>query len=554
MNEIETSLKPKFRLFVVCLLSCIVAFSVLIANELTNTYDGMWQGSYYTGYSWVISIGRWFWPVVGKLRLNMSPEPFTTVISLMMFVAGSCIVVWWFGVKEGWKRYLIVLLSVINTAVCVDLSYRYMSPTFSAAYLLSVLGFYLLARKLSLINYSVSVLLLTLSLACYQACIGVFCLLVLLNTFWMIKNGVNAKYILLFITLAGGAFILSAVLYKILWEIILNANQMQVSNYRGASALSVSRIVTTMPKTIINAYIVFVDFFFKNEIRHNAFQECLLYRVILAILFVKLLTWGGQNVPYNLLKHFLCILCIFVIPVATNVALLLSADTGSVMVQQTLPMEVIIPFCACLTEQERHDHNSDNSAETMLASGRNDHFCRALCGYFSWTRTTIKPILLSTSNCYMKFLSIIVSVFLILIFFGDFLMVSVDQHVMLSSKENTIAFFNRVASDLEDYDSPENGYVFLGKVSDNSVYRKSDLWWKSNGYARYGDFYIGSNGNTQSYNGLLRDAGLNLSLNWNSDYWHELEKEEDIKSMPSYPKEGYIKEYDGVIVVKLSEY
>lgn len=53
----------------ICSILCVFAYIVIVSNELTNTYDGLWQGSYYAGYSWVLSIGRWFWPVVGIVMI-----------------------------------------------------------------------------------------------------------------------------------------------------------------------------------------------------------------------------------------------------------------------------------------------------------------------------------------------------------------------------------------------------------------------------------------------------------------------------------------------------
>ena len=44
----------------------VAFFSVMIANGLTNTFDGMWNGTYYVDYKWVVSIGRWLWPILGR--------------------------------------------------------------------------------------------------------------------------------------------------------------------------------------------------------------------------------------------------------------------------------------------------------------------------------------------------------------------------------------------------------------------------------------------------------------------------------------------------------
>lgn len=50
----EGKLNQFIRFFIICASVSTLAYIVLISNELTNTYDGMWQGSYYTDYGWVI--------------------------------------------------------------------------------------------------------------------------------------------------------------------------------------------------------------------------------------------------------------------------------------------------------------------------------------------------------------------------------------------------------------------------------------------------------------------------------------------------------------------
>ena len=144
---------------------------------------------------------------------------------------------------------------------------------------------------------------------------------------------------------------------------------------------------------------------------------------------------------------------------------------------------------------------------------------------------------------------------MLLVLYGSFLMVSVDQHVMLKSRDNATAMMNRVAVDLGEEQNPEGGFVFVGKLADNPNFLKDQLWDRANQYARYGDFHIfvyGDNRANFSYFGLLRDSGLNFTFNWNNVYWGEIVQREDVQEMPLYPEDGYIKQIGKTIVVKFA--
>ena len=135
---------------------------------------------------------------------------------------------------------------------------------------------------------------------------------------------------------------------------------------------------------------------------------------------------------------------------------------------------------------------------------------------------------------------------------GSLMMISIDQHVMLKSRETAVSLLNRVTVDLGEDTNPEGGVFFIGRPSDNPVFLRDQLWERSNTYAHYGEFWLGGNLTTQSYFGYLRDAGLLLTFNWDEAAWNEVGSREDVKTMPVYPDEGYIRRIGNAMVVRLS--
>ena len=125
---------------------------------------------------------------------------------------------------------------------------------------------------------------------------------------------------------------------------------------------------------------------------------------------------------------------------------------------------------------------------------------------------------------------------------------------MLSGRNNIGEIMTRVMSDIDFSAEQPEGYVFIGSPASNAFFYRDPLWERANDYARYGEIWLAENTNVPSYRALLRDAGVNLNLNSDHAYWHELEKREEIKEMPVFPNEGYIRNIDNVTVIKFSEY
>ena len=516
MDDMKNKELRRFaRFFLFNFLLCVVAYLLLISNELANTYDGLWNGAEYRNYSWVVEIGRWFWPVVGKAQMNVCPEPFTSVLALCFYVLGSCMAAFWFGLKDSFHGYLLVLAATVNTAVCVSLTYRYTSPTFGLSFLLSVAAARALSRD-KVLPWIGSVLCLILALALYQSNIGCAGVLVLLWVIRMLQDGEEAKKVFRFIGRTIASLICACILYKILWDLSMKLWNVEAAGYLGAGDVSVMKILTAFPRSFIKTYQALFEYFFENNLKHNVYQRLLPFRVMIVCLSVVTVILLGKKLARRPLGSKLgALACLLLLAPAANVALLLAADAETVMIQMTMPMAVMFPFLLCVSDTAGiFDGNGESRGIKTIAS------IRTLC--------------------------------MLVLLAGSFMMVSIDQHVMLKSRENAVNMLNRVAVDLGEDTNPEGGVIFIGRPSDNPNFLKDQLWERSNDYAHYGEFWLGGNLSTMSYFGYLRDAGLSLTFNWNEDVWREIGNREDVKMMPLYPDDGYIMRAGKSMVVRFS--
>ena len=504
------------RFALISLLISLAAYQLLISNELVNTYDALWQGAEYRNYLWVIEIGRWFWPVLGHAQMNVCPEPFTSILALICYVIGSCAVAFWFGVKDSLKGYLLVLTSVINTAVCVALSHRYMSPVFGLSFLLALLAVRMLSRE-KLFPWVTSVICLTLTLGLYQSNIGCACVLALILVIRMLQDRAETKKIFRFLGKTAASFLGSFILYKGIWDLTLKVCHVDASSYRGGGDASVMKIITSLPTSIKNAYLEFYRYFFENELKHNIYQRLTPFRLmLLCLMLLTVILIGRKLISRPVGAKLGAAACLLLIPPAANAALILAVDAGQSSIQMTMPMATVFPFLLCVSD----------SCPMDSQVGKRSRWLQLVAGL----RTMCMLVLLG----------------------GSLMMISIDQHVMLKSRETAVFLLNRVTVDLGEDTNPEGGVFFIGRPSDNPLFLKDQLWERSNDYAHYGEFWLGGNLTTQSYFGYLRDAGLMLTFNWDEAAWNEIGNREDVKTMPVYPDEGYIRRIGNAMVVRLS--
>ena len=59
-----------------------------MSNGLVNSDDGIWEYNHYLAGKWSIQCGRFVWPYLDRLRMGISPEPITTLISLGLYTIG----------------------------------------------------------------------------------------------------------------------------------------------------------------------------------------------------------------------------------------------------------------------------------------------------------------------------------------------------------------------------------------------------------------------------------------------------------------------------------
>lgn len=204
---VKSFVRENRAFFAWMMLFSVVIYFRLMSEELVNCYDGIWEGSYHQAGTWELSLGRWFWCYIDVLRLGVSSDPFTSLITLASYSLGLIFCFDLFGRKKSFSGYLAGFLFLCSQSVLIALSYRYMSPTFGIAFLLGMFGVWLCARLKSFVwGMLAGSVFICLSLGAYQAFIGCICLALIgwivikakegsSNVFLLIAKGAGATFL-----------------------------------------------------------------------------------------------------------------------------------------------------------------------------------------------------------------------------------------------------------------------------------------------------------------------------------------------------------------------
>ncbi|MBR1931715.1 MAG: glucosyltransferase domain-containing protein [Lachnospiraceae bacterium] len=498
------------------LFSCIVYFP-LMSNRLVNQYDGLWEYSYYKAGKWELSLGRWFWLYLDRLRFNISEDPLTSLITLLCYCIGLVLILDIFGLQKKKTGYIAGALFLSNTAVSISLSYRYMSPTFGMAFLWNVLGAWLLIKfeKIWYLAVPVSAICISFGMGCYQANIGCACLLFLSFLMYTIAHdSYSIRQIVKLTAKIAAALFLGALLYILLMKAHLSVFEVDLSSYNGASSYSILNTVKKLPTSLYNAYFLF-GFYYKNQyFKTNLLSGRFVYLIPYVLLALLMLTEESRLIKKNYLRALLFVLCAGLIPVACGTVLFIATDT-STSLQMTAPWALALPVLICLLA-------TFDKLQTMFTA---------------------------------KWLMRLNTVVLLIVLYGCIYQVQVDQNAMLEGQIATKTIATEILDKLEDDDllSATKTYCFVGLPAANPLFTTTDMYRMANTYAKFGAWWTDPACTRRSYESTFKHLiGVNINI-CSPDEYRRLLAAEEVQNMPIFPDEGCITVIDDIVVVRVSQ-
>ncbi len=516
----SVEMKKWFPVFVVNMIAGIFTYSLLIINQLVNQLDGMWHGSVSYANGHELSIGRWFWRFIDRGRFYLSPDPFTSVISLSLFILGFIFILNVLDVKSRAISLFSSLIFTVNISILIDLSYRYMSPTFALSFFLFVLASCLMIRSENkIIRITAPAVCISLATGLYQAYIGCTCLVILAYiSLCLYKGDKSFKEIGMF-TLRS---IISAAIGMVLYYILLYVNlwhyDVTLDSYNGADTYGPVGMLLNLPESIMQAYVDFSDYFKQVIAKTNIFGP-VVYSIVFLLLSVCLIYAFIGLFKENRLRAILFSVTILLVPIAANIVLFFAYDSFTSL-QMTIPVSMSIPVLLIIVSEIRTPQiNAPKIQAVKIYKG-------------------------------------VVAVALSLLIYGNYIMTIYDQQAMYKDRQSLTELSREIITALQTYNlyHPYYKYVFVGSPADNPCFVRDFVDDKANSYAKIGTWDPGdTRWVVQSWQGFFTyEMGINLMVA-DDDKLTEALSDEAVRNMPIFPEFGCCALVNDVVVVKLSD-
>lgn len=492
----------------------VLAYFMMMSLNLVNDLDGVWHLSNFIAGDWEISLGRGLQRYADRARFGIVSDAFNSLITISLMAVANAVILMRFHFDNALEKGLALIILTANPIVCNALSYSYMSVNFGLAYFFSVAAFACIGsgqenRKKALMGMLAAAGFFGVSMAFYQAYIGVTCVLAVICMLKMLLEGREIKRILHYMCLCAGMCVLGGMFYLLITNALLYRAGIQLASYKGAANISLPLIIKALPESLKQCYLQFVNYYFQEK----AFARLEFVNLVLAGLCVVYLAAAVIQViklfKRQVLSAILFLARLILLPVAGCVVLLIAVGnsmTGLMsmgMMMSIVMLGVIVP------------HNGKAGFWLKRA-----HLL--VLALFMWFQ-----------------LSAVIN----------------DQLALKEGKTATISLADNMIAELyrEGYLEEYQQVAFVGRPGDNDRFAQSTAYQMANGYAKFGCWSTGARNNRVSWNGVIFNfLGVNLNFCGDQEY-QEIIGRKQVADMPSFPSAGSVCVIDDIIVIKVSE-
>ena len=515
MNSLKEKGRIYLPLFVGCMLFAFIVYFLLISQGLVNSDDGLWEYNYYKAGKWSLSLGRWFWLYLDRLRFGVHTEPITSLISLVCYSAGLIVMLDLFVCdptrKTTWLACALLLSSV---SVCITLTYRFMSPTFGLSFLLAITAVWVIIKmKKTWLAILGGGTLISLSVGLYQSNIGCACVVLVGYLLICLRDKtIPLRKVLTDILRGLGGVLVGGIMYVLILNVHLRVFHVALSDYNGANTYSLGNAVQNIIFNLTYTYRIFCRYYFENYFKLNVLQNMRIYWLVCLVVLVFFMKELWHIFKVSKVRAMLFAILTALIPVACNAVLMITTGVW-VSLQMTVPLALCIPVLVCVGSKSE-------------CVGR----------VWPWVRR----------------MSILV---LLLVLYGNFYQLQIDQEAMRGGKVSTTALAEMILDELVDTGNldPDAQYCVLGSAGGSEIYEFTKITEQANSYALFGYWNRDFSCMRRSWQGVFSYlCGVHLDICSVSDYgW--ISQEKAVQDMPVFPQEGSIIRIGDIVVVKVSE-
>lgn len=536
-------LQPYRRPFLILWIYTLLVQLPLLVLRLTNDLDGLWNQDDYLAGTWELSIGRWFWPFLDKMRFGISLDPLPAVFSLALYSLSFLLVLRLLDLIPSGRNLLAGCLFLGSVGIVCQMSFGYMAITFAVSFFLSVLAVWVLLAPVVfsvILRILLSALCIAFMMGSYQAGIGTTALLMLFVLLYSIaaEGGTEsakpaflpagARERLRFFIRAFCSVALGGILYVLLLKLRLWMTGTPASDYQGFSEISPLYILAGLPNAFHHCYRTILNYFVNGTYlshaleRHSWFPLCYMPVFIpVCVIFVRIFRRKKA-------EALLFLAGILLIPAAANCFYLAAPETETHM-QMVVSMALILPLLFCMTNLVFPSGKAALSG-SAVSGGRASSFLKS--------ERCLKGILLLD---------------LLFLLYGGILQCEMDQYGMYAGRRasQTLAQSILTEAGRQGYDYADGQLLIVGPPASSKTFYTAPLFERANAYAQYGRWSNDISFSRISWSRLYTNY-LRIQVSFaQGDTEATISTLPEVAAMPAYPAAESVQNIYGVLVVKL---
>lgn len=502
----KTNKNDIFIIAVVFILGLINNFSFIITDGIAP--DALSPAEFNVAGNWEISLGRFGIKFVNLMRFGLVNKFIIILICLLFLAIASVVIARTFEIKDKILIFLVSAIIAVAPQFTETYMFIYCADAYCFAFLFATLAVYFLKRADNEKKYYLFTIICTIiTCSLYQAYLGVLIgetILLLIDYLLKDKKVKDVfikalKYVL--------AIFVGIILYYIILQLIISMLGISLASYKGANNLGITTI-KNLPKTILQTYKDFFNFFFTDKIIKNSYwNRDIINIIIFSTSFVGLVFALLKN-KYNskIIRTLFVILLLGIFPIGIGIMDVIAPNTTTNLVTGPgLIISILLIFLI-------YNKLNNNSLENIIKYGE------------------------------IALISLLIFTYIL----GNTFTYMCRQRTFENYYTISNDIYSRVVQ-LENYSS-EKKWMF----SDVIRYYARDTN-RSNG------FISADNETWNNYSGTLQNSsfyekylGIKIKI-CSKDEYKEIVKTDEFKKMPVYPNKGSIKIINNIIVIKVSD-
>ena len=516
----ETFKKPKIVIpFLTALAVGVLAHFPVMSGNLPNA-DAM--TNFYFDQNMVTS-GRWFLTIACGLSSYFDLKWVIGVLSVLFLAAAAVLLVEFYEIKDKIAMALVSAMLVAFPAVAATFAYMYTADGYYMAFAFAVFAA-LITKKRKKYGWAVGAVFLSLSMGTYQAYLAATILLCFFDLILMCLEGKEIKRILL----RGVRYlimgVLGGILYFVILKICLAAQGKVLDTYQGINSMG-KMSASDLPGRFIEVYRDFAGFLRSGRVFVlNGFSVLSMVLLVVASLTAAIALMVYTKAFKKWYLSLLIVLFIVLLPVGTNVILLISAEAFYHLLMRM--QWVLYPVMAVALIDRALQRRAKEIAGGKKEGGR----------------SKISPVQIA---------GIAGTAGALLLIWQFVLSDNIAYFNMNERYEKTYAYLLRIADRIEQTEGYYTGMpVMMIGVVDERKYPVTDI------SSDVTERIYGATGDILVYKGEQYQAFMkhymNVSINVITDERKivEIYNSEAYREMDSFPAKDSIKIVDGILYVK----